>query len=60
MPDDHIDEDLEVWDQFVAAIRHLARTSRPGLTMAEATQEALLGWVAEQSTTANRGRPFAS
>ena len=49
MPEDDIDTELEVWDQFVTAVRWLARGPRPGLTLAVATEEALMGWVAEQA-----------
>jgi hypothetical protein len=57
MPDD-VDEDLEAWDQFVTAVRCLSQNSRPGLTLALATQEALTAWVSEQSALANRDEPF--
>jgi hypothetical protein len=53
-----VDEDLEVWDQFVTAVRHLSRRSRPGLTLAEAMQEALTAWVGEQAALANQDQPF--
>ena len=49
MPEDDIDTELEVWDQFVTAVRWLARGPRLGLTLATATEEALMGWVAEQA-----------
>jgi hypothetical protein len=49
MPEEDIDTELEVWDQFVTAVRWLARGARPGLTLAVATEEALMGWVAEQA-----------
>lgn len=57
---DDIDEDLEAWDQFVTAVRCLSRRSRPGLTLAEAMQEAVTSWVSEQASLANGDRPFAS
>ena len=57
MPDD-VDEDLEVWDQFVTAVRDLSQNSRPGLSLALATQEALTAWVSEQSALAHGGVPF--
>lgn len=56
---DDIDDDLEAWDQFVTAVRCLSRGSRPGLTLAEATQEALTGWVSEQAALTNEDRPFS-
>ena len=46
---DDVDEDLEAWDQFVTAVRCLSRGARPGLTLAEATQEALTAWTSEQA-----------
>lgn len=58
MPDDDIDTELEVWDQFVTAVRWLARGPRPGLTLAMATEEALMGWVAEQAALEHGGEPF--
>jgi hypothetical protein len=56
---DDIDEDLEAWDQFVTSVRCLSRGARPGLTLAEATREALTGWVSEQAALTNEDRPFA-
>ncbi len=50
MPNDDVDTELEVWDQFVTAVRWLARGPRPGLTLAVATEEALMSWTAEQAT----------
>ena len=58
MPEDDIDTELEVWDQFVTAVRWLARGPRPGLTLATATEEALMGWVAEQAALEHSGDPF--
>lgn len=58
MPEDDIDPELEVWDQFVTAVRWLARGPRPGLTLAVATEEALMGWVAEQAALEHADRPF--
>jgi len=58
MPDDEIDTELEVWDQFVTAVRWLARGPRPGLTLATATEEALMGWVAEQAALEHADAPF--
>ena len=55
---DDIDEDLEAWDQFVTAVRCLSRGARPGLTLAEATQEALTAWVSEQAALTNGDLPF--
>ena len=55
---DDMDEDLEAWDQFVTAVRCLSRSARPGLTLAEATQEALMGWVEEQSAVHTAGDVF--
>lgn len=57
---DDMDEALEAWDQFVTAVRCLSRGARPGLTLSEATQEALTSWVSEQASLANGDRPFAS
>lgn len=56
---DDVDEDLEAWDQFVTAVRCLSRGARPGLTLAEATQEALTAWVSEQAALTNEDRPFS-
>ena len=58
MPDDDIDTELEVWDQFVTAVRWLARGPRPGLTLAVANEEALMDWVAEQAALEHGGEPF--
>ena len=58
MPDDEIDTELEVWDQFVTAVRWLARGPRPGLTLATATEEALMGWAAEQAALEHGSEPF--
>ena len=60
MPDDDIDTELEVWDQFVTAVRWLARDSRPGLTLSMATEEALITWVAEQAALENSSRLFGA
>lgn len=57
MPDD-VDSELEVWDQFVTAVRWLARGPRPRLTLAMATEEALMAWVAEQAALEHGGDPF--
>jgi hypothetical protein len=58
MPEDDIDTELEVWDQFVTAVRWLARGPRPSLTLAVATEEALMGWVAEQAALENANAFF--
>ena len=58
MAEDDIDTELEVWDQFVTAVRWLARGRRPGLTLAVATEEALMGWVAEQAALENASELF--
>ena len=58
MPDDDIDTELEVWDQFVTAVRWLARGPRRGLTLATATEEALMGWVAEQAALEHGSEHF--
>ena len=58
MPNDDIDTELEVWDQFVTAGRWLARGPRPRLSLAVATEEALMGWVAEQAALEHLGVPF--
>lgn len=58
IPEDDVDTELEVWDQFVTAVRWLARGPRPGLTLATATEEALMGWVAEQATFQHAGEHF--
>lgn len=55
---DDIDEGLEAWDQFVTAVRCLSHGARPGLTIAEATQEALTAWVSEQAALTNEGLVF--
>ena len=60
MPEDDIDTELEVLDQFVTAIRWLARGPRPGLTLAVATEEALMGWVAEQAELENASEPMVA
>ena len=60
MPEDDIDTELEVWDQFVTAVRWLARGPRPGLTLAVATEEALMGWVAEQAALENASEPMVA
>ena len=60
MNDDSVDAELEVWDQFITAVRWLARGPRPGLTLGEATEEALMGWVAEHSATEHRDAPFGA
>ena len=45
-----VDEDLEVWDQFVTTVRWLrANGHRPEVTLGLALQEALSEWVAEQA-----------
>ena len=58
MPEDDIDTELEVWDQFVTAVRWLARGPRPGLTLATATEEALMAWVAEQAAMEHSSEHF--
>ncbi len=58
MPEDDIDTELEVWDQFVTAVRWLARGPRAGLTLATATEEALMGWVAEQAALEHASESF--
>jgi hypothetical protein len=60
MTEDDIDTELEVWDQFVTAVRWLARGPRPGLTLATATEEALMGWVAEQAALEHSDEPFTA
>lgn len=60
MNDDSVDAELEVWDQFITAVRWLARGPRPGLTLGEATEEALMGWVAEHAALENESEPFAT
>lgn len=60
MPEDDIDTELEVWDQFVTSVRWLARGPRPGLTLAVATEEALMGWVAEQAALENASEPMVA
>ena len=53
------DEDLEIWDQFVTAVRWLRRVgARPELTLQTATREALLAWVGEQSTLFHDDQAF--
>jgi len=58
MPGDDIDTELEVWDQFVTAVRWLARGPRRGLTLAVAMEEALMSWTAEQAALEHGGDPF--
>lgn len=53
-----VDEDLELWDQFVTAVRWLQTNTRPELTMRQAMQEALDGWIAEHAAIDNGGRHF--
>jgi hypothetical protein len=44
-----IDEDLELWDQFVQVVRWLRESGRaPDLTLPMALRDALDGWIAEQ------------
>ena len=59
MPEDDIDTELEVWDQFVTAVRWLARGPRLDLTLAAATEEALMSWTAEQAALEHESAPFA-
>ena len=58
MPEDDIDTELEVWDQFVTAVRWLARGVRSDLTLAIATEEALMGWIAEQAALEHASESF--
>ena len=58
MAEEDIDTELEVWDQFVNAVRWLARGPRTGLTIATATEEALMGWVAEQAALEHASEMF--
>ena len=60
MSDNDIDTELEVWDQFVTAVRWLARGPRPGLTLAMATEEALMAWTAEQAALENASEPMVA
>ena len=53
-----LDEDLETWDHFVAAVRHLAAGPRPALSFAEAQREALQAWLGEQAALYHRDEPF--
>ena len=53
-----IDEDLELHDQLVAAVRYLRRHHRPDLTLPVAWQEALGGWLAEQAVLYHQDAPF--
>ena len=53
-----VDEHLEAWDQFITAVRWLARGARPTLTLSEAMEEALTNRVAEQSTLEHRGEIY--
>lgn len=57
---DELDETLEAWDQFVTAVRHLARDARPGLTIDQATTEVLTGWVSEQAALTKADQPFTN
>ena len=56
--DDDIDTELEVLDHFVTAVPWLTRGPRPGLTLAMATEEALMAWVAEQAALKHASEPF--
>ena len=58
MPEDDIDTELEVWDQFVTAVRWLARGPRAGLTLAMAMEEALMSWTSEQAALEHADLPF--
>ena len=60
MPEHDIDTELEAWDQFITAVRWLARGPRRDLTLATATEEALTSWVAEQAALEHASEPFAS
>ena len=53
-----IDEDLELHDQLVAAIRYLRHRHRRDLTLQEAMHEALGGWLAEQAALYHQDAPF--
>ena len=55
---DGFDEDLEIWDQFAAAVRWLAVNSRPGLTYRTAISEAVTAWIGEQAALAHNDEPF--
>ncbi len=57
-PTAEFDEDLEVWDQFITAVRWLRTNGhRPDLSLAGATAEALSEWVAEQVALHAAGQP---
>ena len=54
-----IDEDLELHDQLVAAVRYLrGHRHRRDLTLQEAMHEALGGWLAEQAALYHQDAPF--
>ena len=55
---DPVDEDLELHDQLVNAVRYLHAAGRPDLTLRLAYQEAIGGWLAEQSALHHRDQPF--
>ena len=55
---DPVDEDLELHDQLVNAVRYLRTAGRPDLTLSVAFQEAIGGWLAEQSALHHRDQPF--
>ena len=52
------DEDLELHDQLVNAVRYLHAAGRPDLTLQIAFQEAIGGWLAEQAALHHRDQPF--
>ena len=53
-----VDEDLELHDQLVNAVRYLQTAGRPDLTLRIAFQEAIGGWLAEQAALHHRDQPF--
>ena len=55
---DQVDEDLELHDQLVNAVRYLHAAGRPDLTLRLAFQEAIGGWLAEQAALHHRDQPF--
>jgi hypothetical protein len=54
-----VDDDLEVWDQVVCAVRWLrASGQRPDLTFPAAVREALVDWLGEQAALHHQDEPF--
>ena len=52
------DDDLEIWDQTLCAVRWLTTNARPDLTLQGALQEALIAWVGEQAALHHHDEAF--